>query len=279
MKIMKQRAMVNAKNASRAKAAETRWKRFAEAGSPPPPATSRPMKVRLTAAESAKRALVIDALGLDGLILPFSDVVRCGERLGLVGPNGTGKTHLLQMLAGLRAGSSGRIVLGPRVSVGIVTQVNERPAFTGQTVVHLVQDRVGNYENAMRVLARYGLERASTQNFETLSGGQKARLEVLALEVEGHNLLLLDEPTENLDVASSEALELALASFDGTCISVSHDRSFLKAQDRYWVLNESGVVHSILGYNDVLDALLSGTMSNNARPLTIEADAHRARRP
>ena len=81
----------------------------------------------------------------------------------------------------------------------------------------------------MSALARYGLADAARRSYDTLSGGQKARLEILCLELEGHNLLLLDEPTDNLDIDSSEALEQALDGFEGTVVAVSHDRAFLQA--------------------------------------------------
>ena len=81
----------------------------------------------------------------------------------------------------------------------------------------------------MATLRRYGLHGCATQPFETLSGGQQARLQILLLELAGANLLLLDEPTDNLDLASAEALEEALDSFVGTVVAVTHDRWFLRA--------------------------------------------------
>ena len=104
--------------------------------------------------------------------------------------------------------SDGRVVLGSRVVPGLFTQVNDRPDFLGRTAGEIVEERAGNHEATMKHLARYGLERTARQRYETLSGGQKARLEVLALELAGQNLLLLDEPTDNLDIESSEALEI-----------------------------------------------------------------------
>jgi ATPase subunit of ABC transporter with duplicated ATPase domains len=87
----------------------------------------------------------------------------------------------------------------------------------------------------MATLRRYGLHGGASQPFETLSGGQQARLQVLLLELSGANLLLLDEPTDNLDLASAEALEEGLASFVGTVVAVTHDRWFLRAFDRFLV--------------------------------------------
>jgi ATPase subunit of ABC transporter with duplicated ATPase domains len=85
----------------------------------------------------------------------------------------------------------------------------------------------------MATLRRYGLHGAATQPFETLSGGQQARFQILLLELSGANLLLLDEPTDNLDLASAEALEEALDSFFGTVVAVTHDRWFLRRFDRF----------------------------------------------
>jgi ATPase subunit of ABC transporter with duplicated ATPase domains len=98
-------------------------------------------------------------------------------------------------------------------------------------------------ERSMQALARYGLVDAFRRSYETLSGGQKARLEILCLEAEGHNLLLLDEPTDNLDIDSSEALERALDGFEGTVVAVSHDRAFLRRLDRFLLLDHDGSVH------------------------------------
>jgi ATPase subunit of ABC transporter with duplicated ATPase domains len=87
----------------------------------------------------------------------------------------------------------------------------------------------------MATLRRYRLHSCAVQPFETLSGGQQARLQILLLELSGANLLLLDEPTDNLDLASAEALQDALVSFVGTVLAVTHDRWFLRTFDRFLV--------------------------------------------
>ena len=107
----------------------------------------------------------------------------------------------------------------------------------------------------MKALARYGLAQQSRQEHQTLSGGQKARLEILCLEMEGHNVLLLDEPTDNLDIESSEALEQALDGFVGTVVAVSHDRTFLNTLDRFVMITDDGEVYSLPDYEVALAAL------------------------
>ena len=107
----------------------------------------------------------------------------------------------------------------------------------------------------MKGLARYGLVNHSRQEFQTLSGGQKARLEILCLEIEGHNVLLLDEPTDNLDIESSEALERALDSFEGTVVAVSHDRTFLAKFDRFIMINDDGDVYALPDYEIAMQGL------------------------
>jgi ATPase subunit of ABC transporter with duplicated ATPase domains len=121
----------------------------------------------------------------------------------------------------------------------------------------------------MRVLGRYALTREVDQRFEQLSGGQRARLEILALEVEGHNLLLLDEPTDNLDIESADALQSALDGFTGASISTSHDRTFLRQQSRFWYLDATGVVYGISDYSDALRSLVAGSVTGNAKSLAV----------
>jgi ATPase subunit of ABC transporter with duplicated ATPase domains len=95
---------------------------------------------------------------------------------------------------------------------------------------------------AMAALRRYELNQQGDQTFGTLSGGQQARFQVLLLELSGATLLLLDEPTDNLDVLSAEALEEALESFAGTVVAVTHDRWFARTFDRYLVFGADGAV-------------------------------------
>ena len=255
MKIMKQRAAANFKNATKANAAETRWEKFVAKGPPPPPVPDERIKIGLRGADSARRVLNLVDVAMNDLFFPFSDEVHFGERVGLIGPNGTGKTHLLRALAGELEPGEGTIGLGPRTSIGTFTQINDRPDFLGREAVDIIRDRVTEEEKAMKALGRYRLSHHARQDFETLSGGQKARLEILCLELEGHNVLLLDEPTDNLDIESSEALEQALDGFVGTVIAVSHDRTFLAQLDRFVMINDDGSVYSLPDYDTAMQAL------------------------
>jgi ATPase subunit of ABC transporter with duplicated ATPase domains len=94
----------------------------------------------------------------------------------------------------------------------------------------------------MAMLRRYELQGCADQPFETLSGGQQARFQILLLELTGATMLLLDEPTDNLDLVSAEALEAGLAEFRGTVVAVTHDRWFLRGFDRFLVFEEDCTV-------------------------------------
>jgi ATPase subunit of ABC transporter with duplicated ATPase domains len=254
VRTFKERAKYSSDWAKRASAMETRWKRFA-ADPPPPPVSDQHIKVRMKGGDSARRVVDLRKVGIDGLVKPVTEEIHFGERVGLVGPNGTGKTHLIRVLAGEAQPTQGELVLGPRVSPGLFTQLNARPDFRERVVLDIVSDRVRSLDLAMGALARYGLAEAARRRYEQMSGGQKARLEILCLELEGHNLLLLDEPTDNLDIDSSEALERALDGFEGTVVAVSHDRAFLRGLDRFLLLDETGAVTVLPDPDSALVAL------------------------
>ena len=255
MKIMKQRAAQNFKNATKANGAETRWEKFVAAGPPPPPVADQQIYVRLRGADAARRVAKLESVSIAKLFLPFSEEIHHGERVALIGPNGTGKTHLLKVLSGQNEPDTGKITFGPRTSVGVFTQINNRPDFVGRDCLAIVLDRISEEERAMKTLARYGLVNNARQKFDTLSGGQKARLEILRLEIEGHNVLLLDEPTDNLDIESSEALEHALDGFEGTVVAVSRDRSFLAQFDRFIMITDDGEVYALPDFDIALKGL------------------------
>lgn len=264
MQMYKQKAAYNSDMASRYQSAQTRLRRFEEAGPPTEQPHEQQVRMRLTGGRTAKRAVVCEGLELTGLLRPFDLEVWFGERVAVLGSNGSGKSHLLRLLAAggtdperehLPVGDvapapvphTGRARLGARVRPGWFVQTHHHPELVGRTLLEVLhrgdEHRTGlPREQAARVLDRYELARASEQRFETLSGGQQARFQILLLELSGATLLLLDEPTDNLDVRSAEALEEGLAAFEGTVVAVTHDRWFARGFDRFLVLGEDGQV-------------------------------------
>ena len=265
MKTFKERARYAPDWAKRADAMESRWRRFRAGGPPPSPVSDQAIAVRIRGGDSARIVLDLRSLGIAGLVAPFSEEVHFGERVGVIGPNGSGKSALLHVLTGQRAADSGELRIGPRVSTGFFTQLQSRADFAGRGVLEIVLARRGEMRVAMAALARYGLADAARRQYDVLSGGEKARLEVLILELEGHNLLLLDEPTDNLDTDSAEALEKALDSFEGTVVAVSHDRAFLRRMDRFLMVVHDGGVLAFPAYDSALEALLDPEHASEIR--------------
>ena len=121
-------------------------------------------------------------------------------------------------------------------------QTHEHPEWEGRELVDILHDHDVVLSRAMGMLRRYELQGGARQPFDTLSGGQQARFQILLLELSGATLLLLDEPTDNLDLVSAEALEVGLAQFNGTVLTVTHDRWFLRGFDRYVVFGDDCTV-------------------------------------
>ena len=162
-----------------------------------------------------------------------------GERVAVLGPNGAGKSHFLRLLAGdTTVEHDGVIRLGARVVPGHFNQTHDHPELHGRTLLDILERRDVIRGPAMGMLRRYELQGCAEQLFETLSGGQQARFQILLLELSGATLLLLDEPTDNLDLVSADALEAGLAGFEGTVVAVTHDRWFLRGFDRFLVFDE-----------------------------------------
>jgi ATPase subunit of ABC transporter with duplicated ATPase domains len=256
-KEMKQRASYAESSARKAEVMEARWQRWVDAGPPPPPPTTQTVKMRLDGADSGKVVLRIQGVELLGLTDRFDLEVRFGDRVAVLGPNGTGKSHLLRLLAGdPTVDHDGSFTLGARVQVGIFHQTDEVAAFTGRTALEvLAKEHDLNAEAAMKALGRYGLADGAKRPVDTLSGGQRARLQVLHLELSGVNLLLLDEPTDNLDLGSAEALEHALQGFAGTVLAVTHDRWFLRTFTRFVILDADCSVVEALDRETALHAI------------------------
>ena len=197
------------------------------------------------------RAVVCEQLELSGLMKPFDLEVFYGERVAVLGSNGSGKSHFLRLLgAGGSDGGAGGVAhtgiarLGARVVPGHFAQTHAHPELVGRTLVDVLwTEHALQRGPAMSALRRYELHGQGDQTFDTLSGGQQARLQVLRLELDGATLLLLDEPTDNLDLHSAEALEEGLAAYDGTVLAVTHDRWFARGFDRFLVFGQDGRVY------------------------------------
>ncbi|WP_438353738.1 ATP-binding cassette domain-containing protein [Microbacterium sp. CJ88] len=264
---MKVKAAANDGFASRYQAALTRLAKFEQAGPPEERPPDQDLQLRLRGARTGKRAVIAEKLELTGLMKPFDLEVWFGDRVAVLGSNGSGKSHFLRLLA--RGGTdpdgrlghittigaglppvahAGRAILGARVVPGWFAQTHRHPEFTGRSLLDLLHrgddNRAGMPRDAASsALDRYGLIAQAQQAFDTLSGGQQARFQILLLELSGTTLLLLDEPTDNLDLASAEALELALDRFEGTVLAVTHDRWFARSFDRFLVFGSDGAVY------------------------------------
>jgi energy-dependent translational throttle protein EttA len=266
----KQKAAYNDGLASRYQAAQTRLRKFEEAGPPETPPRDQDIRMRLGGGRTGKRAVMCEGLELEGLTFPFDLELWYGDRLAVLGANGTGKSHFLRLLA--RGGTDpdpanlpvdggmalmpvkhdGVARLGARVRPGHFSQTHDRPELLDRTLVEILwrgddhRDGMDRHA-AMRSLNRYELAAQGDQRFGTLSGGQQARFLVLLLELSGATLLLLDEPTDNLDLASAEALEDGLAAFEGTVIAVTHDRWFTRSFGRFVRFTGDGEVSETTG--------------------------------
>lgn len=260
MLMYRQKASYNADMASRYQAAQTRLRRFEAAGPPPLPPKEQDIRVRLGGGRTGKRAVVCRQLALDGLTRPFDLEVWYGDRVAVLGANGTGKSHLLRLLGRGGTDPAGESVvplppvphqgaarLGARVVPGHFSQLHDRPDLVDATLVEILWKGDAHRASlprpeAIRALGRYELAAAGDRRFGVLSGGQQARFLILLLELSGATLLLLDEPTDNLDLASAEALQDGLAGYDGTVLAVTHDRWFARSFDRFLLLRADGQV-------------------------------------
>ncbi|MFC6705431.1 ABC-F family ATP-binding cassette domain-containing protein [Flexivirga alba] len=270
VQMYKIKAAYNSDMAARYRAAQTRLAKFEEAGPPEVVPFEQNVNMRLAGGRTAKRAVICEGLELTGLMKPFNLEIWYGERVAVLGSNGSGKSHFLRLLAA--GGSdpdiehrpvgdnppkpvqhSGIARLGSRVRPGWFAQsaqAGSTDAWEKRTlleILHRGDDHRDGMprEQASRALDRYELARAAEQTYASLSGGQQARFQILLLELSGATLLLLDEPTDNLDLHSAEALEAGLDAFDGTVVAVTHDRWFARGFDRFLVFGSDGKVREV----------------------------------
>jgi ATPase subunit of ABC transporter with duplicated ATPase domains len=224
------------------RAAESRLRLFDEKTELVERPRDQKVTIRLGGGRTGTIALRVKELAFPGLVRPFSAEVLFGQRVGVIGKNGTGKSHFVRLLAGHAVDHTGEWMLGARVNVGYFSQLHDSPHLARVAPLAVLTREGLDRTAAMGTLRRYELDGAADVPFEKLSGGQQARLQILVLEVRGSTMLVLDEPTDNLDVASADALEYALWQYEGTIIAVTHDRWLLKSFQRFLVFGSDGLV-------------------------------------
>jgi ATP-binding cassette subfamily F protein 3 len=175
-----------------------------------------------------------------------------GERVGLVGPNGVGKSLLYRLILGQETPSGGEIRVGPSVEIGYYAQEHDILDYD-RTLLDTVRHAARLSENGAvsflgRFLFSYEQARGPVSN---LSGGERSRLQMALLTLSEANFLMLDEPTNNLDIPSAEVLEAALEEFEGTVLVISHDRYFLdRVVNRIVELEDGTLTEYLGGYSD-----------------------------
>jgi ATP-binding cassette subfamily F protein uup len=199
------------------------------------------------------------SFGDKNLIENFDYNFQRGERVGIIGKNGTGKSTFLNIINGNLAPDSGRVTIGETIKIGYYTQdgINIKP---GQKVIDVVKEygeyiplNKGKIISASQLLERFLFDNKKKHDFvEKLSGGELKRLSLCTILIQNPNFLILDEPTNDLDIPTLNVLENFLMDFPGCIIVVSHDRYFMdKIVDHLLVFNQSGDITDFPGnYSD-----------------------------
>ncbi len=222
-----------------------------------PPADDQQIRIRLRASSTSDLIFQSDGLrlgyGKRELLTMPAFTVNAGERIAIVGPNGSGKTSLLKALLGELRPLAGRVKTGPRVAMRYYDQ-HLADLDPNKTVLTELQDVFGLPEETLRTflgrLLFHGDDAFKT--IRSLSGGEKSRVALAKLMLDDAGLLLLDEPTNHLDIPAQEMLEDALQDFDGTIVFVSHDRYFIDAiATRLWVVDKGAVTMHLGNYSDL----------------------------
>jgi ATP-binding cassette, subfamily F, member 3 len=252
----------NGKFAARAKAIEGRIDRIDRLDRPV--LDRKRMGLELTGWRGSKKVLEIKQLRKaysDRSVLEGVDLLlRHGERVGLIGANGAGKSVLFRLVLGQEQPDQGEIITGPSVQTGYYAQEHESldPEMSLIDTVRrgIRQGATMSEDAAVAFLGRFLFSyRMVRQPVKDLSGGERSRLQLALLVLSGANFLLLDEPTNNLDIASAEVLEAALEDFEGTVLVISHDRYFLdRTVDRLLVIDNGRGKEFLGGYSEWAEA-------------------------
>jgi ATP-binding cassette subfamily F protein 3 len=228
------------------------------------PKKRKPLILKLEATDKAS----MDVLHLEGATKTFEGLkrpvlnnqdleIRKGDRIGIVGGNGQGKTTLLKIINGDEKLTSGTRDLAPGAEIGYFHQDHGTLDFNLNPIEQIQRLRPDfQYGDIRAALGQFQFSGDQvTTKLSQLSGGERARVALLKLLLEENNLLLMDEPTNHLDMDSKDTLEEALIGYEGSLITVSHDRWFLdQVVNRIWEL-EDGIVTVYYGnYTDYIRA-------------------------
>ena len=243
-------AAISPDMANKYHAMQTRLRKFEDAGAPEAPPVEQDVKVGLRGGRTGLRALTFEQVAIKNgsgefLTQPFDFEVFFGDRIAILGKNGTGKSHFFRMISGdASLEYTGNFKIGARVEIGYFAQTHSHPEFEGKSLLEILWETYSlQLGPAKSVLRKYEIDKQAEQKFTSLSGGQQARFQILLLELSGSTLLLLDEPTDNLDLASAESLEHALDQYEGTVLTVTHDRWFTRGFNRFLVFGADGRVY------------------------------------
>ena len=243
-KLMKNRAGASEALASRADAAQTRWERFKDAGPPQLPPPEREIVPKFLGSRSGNEAIRLTDFEVDGLVLPFDLKIYNGDRVALLGENGVGKSTFIRAIQHPDHLEEGTLRFGPTARVGFFSQDVNIPD-TGEELLDIVKRRFPNPEQARNALGRYGLADRTRHKLGELSGGQKARVQLLLLERDDPNVLLLAEPTDNLDLESVQVIEEVLADLESTQVAITHDGWFTRIFNRFIIFDKDGLVGEV----------------------------------
>jgi ATP-binding cassette subfamily F protein 3 len=225
-------AKQNSKFAPRMRSMEKRVEKARVAASEPPVMRRARMRVSFDSERSGRKVLEAKGLSqaINGRVLfaPFDLSIQYGERVGIVGANGSGKTTLLKTITEGMPATQGTVKIGASVVLGYYTQEQETLPLASTLMDFVRSLRPMTEQGAIGILRSLLFSYREMHNrIRDLSGGEKSRIQIARLMLTDANFLVLDEPTNNLDIASIEVLEAALDDFEGTLLTVSHDRYFL----------------------------------------------------
>jgi ATP-binding cassette subfamily F protein 3 len=224
-----------------------------------PPQANKKLKMEFqTVASGGQRVLeaekITKAFGAKSILKGIEFKLRAGDKVGLIGPNGVGKTTLLKILLGLETPDRGEVRLGYEVYPGYFSQLTAAEDLSGTPFSQIMAAADLDNTETRTLLGRFLFSGDDVfKPMTALSGGERRRLGLLKLMLSPANFLIMDEPTNHLDLQSIEVIEAALLEYEGTLLIVSHDRYFLnKVVNRYLALID-GRVREFDSYRDYLD--------------------------